>query len=123
MSVPWRNYEVQQARGALPTGPIAVMVHIASVWVPYTSESKKAVAHYDEILKEIRLALMEVGRKLAVLLRRRRREADAARKRDYIKSYIPEIGIALREILDLSDPQVDKAMASLTDVLERSRKL
>ena len=66
---------------------------------------------------------MEVGRKLAVLLRRRRREADAARKRDYIKSYIPEIGIALREILDLSDPQVDKAMASLTDVLERSRKL
>ncbi|MGA1534498.1 MAG: DNA topoisomerase VI subunit B [Planctomycetota bacterium] len=123
VSVPWRNYEVQQARGALPTGPIAVMVHIASVWVPYTSESKKAVAHYDEILKEIRLALMEVGRKLAVLLRRRRREADAARKRDYIKSYIPEIGIALREILDLSDPQVDKAMASLTDVLERSRKL
>ena len=123
ISVPWKNYEVQQSRGALPSGPIAVMVHIASVWVPYTSESKKAVAHYDEILKEIRLAVMEVGRKLAVHLRRRRREADAARKRDYIKSYIPEIGIALQEILGLSDPQRSKVMESLADVLERSRKL
>ena len=123
VGVPWKKYEVMQSRGALPTGPLAVMIHIASVWVPYTSESKKAVAHYDEILKEMRLALMECGRKLAVHLRRRRREADAARKRDYIKSYIPEIGIALKEILELSEPQVDKAMTSLADVLERSRKL
>ena len=48
---------------------------------------------------------------------------DAARKRDYIKSYIPEIGIALQEILGLSDPQRSKVMDSLADVLERSRKL
>ena len=123
ISVPWKNYEVQQARGALPTGPIAIMVHIASVWVPYTSESKKAVAHYDEILKEMRLALMEVGRKLAVHLRRRRREADAERKRSYIKSYIPEIGLALQDILGLTDPQRQKTETCLADVLERSRKM
>lgn len=123
VSVPWKNYEIQQSRGALPSGPVAIMVHIASVWVPYTSESKKAVAHYDEILKEMRLALMEVGRKLAVHLRRRRREADAERKRSYIKSYIPEIGIALQEILDLSDRQREKAEFELADILERSRKM
>ncbi len=34
----------QQARGALPAGPLVVFVHIASVWVPFTSESKEAVA-------------------------------------------------------------------------------
>ncbi len=123
VSVPWKNYEVSQSRGALPSGPLAVMVHIASVWVPYTSEGKKAVAHYDEILKEVRLAVMDVGRKLAVHLRRRRREADADRKRDYIKSYIPEIGIALQDILGLSDPQRSKVIESLAEVLERSRKL
>ena len=39
-----------------------MMVHIASVWVPFTSESKEAIAHYPEILKEIRLALQECGR-------------------------------------------------------------
>jgi DNA topoisomerase-6 subunit B len=122
VNVPWKNYEVQQARGAPPTGPMAIMVHIASVWVPYTSESKKAVAHYDEVLKEMRLALMEAGRRLAIHLRRRRREEDAEKKRSYIKSYIPEIGIALQEILALSDPERSKVEETLADVLERSRK-
>ena len=120
---PWRNYEVQQARGALPTGPLAVLVHIASVWVPFTSESKKAVAGYDEILKEMRLAIMEAGRKLATHLRKKRRLADAERKKDYIKKYIPQIGIALQDILDLSDQQRTGAESKLADVLERSRKM
>ncbi|MFQ5654940.1 MAG: DNA topoisomerase VI subunit B, partial [Planctomycetota bacterium] len=121
--VPWRNYEVQQSRGALPSGPIAIMAHIASVWVPFTSESKKAVAHYDEILKEMRLALMDVGRRLAAFLRRRRRQLDAERKHAYIEKYIPQIGIALQELLELSDRKRQRAEATLTEVLEKSRKL
>ncbi|HIN80339.1 MAG TPA: DNA topoisomerase VI subunit B [Planctomycetes bacterium] len=123
INVPWRNYQVQQARGALPTAPMAILIHIASVWVPFTSESKKAVAHYDEILKEMRLALMEVGRKLATHLRKRKRLADAERKRSYIEKYIPQIGIALQQILELSDQQRGKAEVKLADILERSRKL
>ncbi len=120
---PWKNYEVQQARGALPTGSLAILLHIASVWVPFTSESKKAVASYDEILKEMRLAIMEAGRKLATHLRKKRRLADAERKKDYIKTYIPQIGIALQEILELSDNQRTKAEGKLADVLERSKKM
>jgi len=58
LSVDWKKYGLQQSRGALPAGPIAILVHIASVWVPFTSESKEAVASYPEIMKEVRLALM-----------------------------------------------------------------
>src|SRR5439155_1442803 len=57
----WRNYGVAQSKGALPAGPMVVFVHMASVWVPFTSESKEAVADYDEIRKEIKLALQECG--------------------------------------------------------------
>src|SRR5262250_2161710 len=53
----WRNYGVPQSRGALPAGPMVIFVHMASVWVPFTSESKEAIADYDEIRKEIKLAL------------------------------------------------------------------
>ncbi len=42
----WKAYELQQPKGALPIGPMLLMVHIASVWVPFTSESKEAIAHY-----------------------------------------------------------------------------
>jgi DNA topoisomerase-6 subunit B len=118
----WRSYELQQPRGALPAGPLMLMVHIASVWVPFTSESKEAIAHYPEILKEIKLALQECGRKLAMHIRRHQREREAERKRSYIEKYIPHIGIALREILDLSERQEKRIVGTLKDTLERSRK-
>jgi DNA topoisomerase-6 subunit B len=119
----WKSYQLQQPRGALPIGPMLLMVHIASVWVPFTSESKEAIAHYPEIIKEMRLALQECGRKVAMFIRKRRRDADEAKKRAYIEKYIPQVSIGLQQILELSDPQRDAVTASLTEVLERSRKL
>ena len=67
----WRTTASRQSRGALPAGPMVIFVHMASVWVPFTSESKEAIADYDEIRKEIKLALQECGRRLGVFLRRR----------------------------------------------------
>ncbi|MBN2181485.1 MAG: DNA topoisomerase VI subunit B [Sedimentisphaerales bacterium] len=116
----WRNYGLQQSAGALPTGPLIIMVHMASVWVPFTSESKEAIAHYPEIIKEIRLALQECGRNLAKFVRRRRKAAESERKKAFIQKYIPHIAIALREMLGLSDRQETIIVKQLTDVLERS---
>ena len=123
MGTDWRNYGLQQSRGALPTGPLVLFVHIASVWVPFTSESKEAIAHYPEILRELRLGLQEVGRKLGAHIRRRKREAAETKKLAYIQKYIPQIGIALQDILALTDRQRDKTVNVLTDTLERSRKV
>ena len=123
VSTDWKKYGVQQARGALPVGPLIVLVHIASVWVPFTSESKEAVASYPEILKEIRLGLQEAGRRLGVFVRKRRREADELKKRSYIEKYIPHIGDALQEILGQTDRKRNKNVDSLKTILERSRKM
>jgi DNA topoisomerase-6 subunit B len=123
VSVDWKKYGLQQSRGALPAGPLAVLVHIASVWVPFTSESKEAVASYPEIMKEIRLALMEAGRRVGVFVRRRRREADEEKKRAYIEKYIPTIGQALQEILGFTDAKRERTVTNLKTILERSRKM
>ncbi len=123
LSSSWRNYGVQQSRGALPTAPMVILIHMASVWVPFTSESKEAVAHYPEIIKEMRLALQEAGRRLQRHIKRRAREKDALKKQSYIQKYIPHIGEALQEILSFDDGDKDEVIAVLTDTLERSRKL
>jgi len=119
----WKTYQLQQPKGALPIGPMLLMVHIASVWVPFTSESKEAIAHYPEIVKEIRLGLQECGRKVAIWIRKRRREADEAKKRAYIEKYIPQVAIGLQQILGFDDAERGRVVASLTDVLERSRRM
>jgi DNA topoisomerase VI subunit B len=87
----WRNYGVPQSRGALPAGPMVIFVHMASVWVPFTSESKEAIADYDEIRKEIKLALQECGRRLGVFLRRRERAKGEFRRRNIFALYIEEV--------------------------------
>ena len=87
----WRNYGIPQSRGALPAGPMVIFVHVASVWVPFTSESKEAIADYDEIRKEIKLALQECGRRLGVFLRRRERAQSEFRRRNIFELYIEEV--------------------------------
>src|SRR5213596_625663 len=87
----WRNYGVSQSRGALPSGPMVIFVHMASVWVPFTSESKEAIADYDEIRKEITLAMRECGRRLGAFLRRRERAGSEYRRRNIFDLYIEEV--------------------------------
>jgi DNA topoisomerase-6 subunit B len=94
----WRNYDLQQPRTALPVGPLVIMIHMASVWVPFTSESKEAIADYDEIRKEMKLALMECGRKLGTYLRKRAKMKREGQRRDIFERYIGEIAKAASAI-------------------------
>jgi len=121
LGIDWRSYGLSQSKGALPMGPVVLFVHMASVWVPFTSESKEAVAGYPEIMRELRLALQECGRKLATHIRAHRRAVDEEKKKSYIEKYIPHIGIALREILGLSQKAEKDLVVTLKEVLERSR--
>ena len=94
----WRNYLLSQPKGALPVGPMALLVHIASVWVPFTSESKEAVAHYPEIIREIQLAAQECGRKLATHIRKQKHADYQAQRRSIFELYIEEVAQALHKI-------------------------
>jgi len=119
----WRNYGLSQSRGALPMGPIVLMIHMASVWVPVTSESKEAIAHYPEIIKEIKLAIQECGRLLGMYLRKQKRIKMEMQKRGYIEIYLPVIGEALKEILKLKEDQVKTVVTRLKEVLEKTRQI
>jgi DNA topoisomerase-6 subunit B len=94
----WRNYLLSQPKGSLPVGPMALLVHVASVWVPFTSESKEAVAHYPEIIKEIQLAAQECGRKLATFIRKRKAADYQAQRRSIFELYIEEVATAIGRI-------------------------
>ena len=98
LSTNWRSYGLSQSRGSLPSGPVTVMVHVASVWVPFTSESKEAIASYPEIQKEIRLALQAVGRNLGMYLRRRLRVAQEGQRRSIFLRYLKEVAGAVSVI-------------------------
>jgi DNA topoisomerase-6 subunit B len=115
----WRSYGLTQSRGQVPVGPVTVMVHVASVWVPFTSESKEAIASYPEILKELRLGLQTVGRKLAVYLNRRKRVRQEGERREIFLRYLGEVAHAVATIKDYGDRPRKDLYGRLVDVAKR----
>ena len=109
----WRNYLLSQPKGALPVGPMVLFVHIASVWVPFTSESKEALAHYPEILKEIQLAAQECGRKLAAFIRKRQHADYEAKRRSIFELYIQELAKSLHELTGKPEEKIRKKLLEL----------
>jgi DNA topoisomerase-6 subunit B len=117
----WRAYGLHQPKGALPIAAMTILVHVASVWVPYTSESKEAIEPYPEIVKNIKLGLQLCARKLGQHLNREMLLQRERNRRDYIERYLPHIGVALQEILGLSNDDRDATMTKLDHVLLKSR--
>jgi DNA topoisomerase-6 subunit B len=120
-SMNWRQYHLQQPRGGLPVGPMVVAVHIASGWMPYTSESKEAIAHYPEILAELRLALQVCARRLAKHIKKKKRALDELKKRAYITNYVGPIAEALDDILNLPEGETDAIKARLEEIITETR--
>ncbi len=104
----WKKYGFNQSGKNLPTGPGIVMVHFASTWVPYTSESKQAIASYPVIIKEIRLALQEAGRRMQRYVSGKRRFELHQQKKKIFERYIPEVAEALNK-LTKDDKEVIKS--------------
>ncbi len=121
MNTDWKNYGLNQSKGSLPVGPMTIAISISSVWVPFTSESKEAIAHYPEIIKEIKLALQECGRQLASYVRKKKKVGQELEKRGYIEKYMPHIAIGLKEILKLNEKEEALLVEKLKDLLEQQR--
>ena len=117
----WRAYGLQQSTGSIPVGPITIMVHIASVWVPYTSEGKEAIAHYPEIIKEMKLALQDCGRQLASYIRKKQRIGKESKTRKYIETFIPHMSQVLIDLLGLTPSSKTMMEHNLKEILEQKR--
>jgi DNA topoisomerase-6 subunit B len=115
----WRSYGLSQSRGQLPSGPVTIMVHMASVWVPFTSESKEAIASYPEVTKELRLGLQAVGRKLAMYLNQRKRVKQEGERREIFLRYLGEVATAVSAIKGYGDGKKKDLYGQLLGVARR----
>lgn len=109
----WRNYGLSQSKGALPTGPILLMVHIASVWVPFTSEAKEAIAHYPEIIKQVKLALQDIGRKLGSYIRKTVKVKEQQERVNLFERYIPELANSLSSLTGEKKEDITKDLEKI----------
>ena len=106
-SVDWKRYGLDQPGGrGIPKGPAAVLIHLASTNVQFTSEAKEAVAGNEEVLGEIRRALMEVGKGLKNHLKKSSQRKKAREKFELINVILPEISQKTSQLLGREEPDL-----------------
>src|SRR3989344_1497667 len=113
METNWKPYGLQQSGDSTPYGPVVIVVHMSSVWVPFTSESKEAIAHYAEIMKEIKLALQECGRLLATYVRKKSKISQQIERANMFETYIPEIADSLSILANASKEKILKGLEKM----------
>jgi len=110
----WRNYGLDQPGGSgIPTDAVVIMVHVASTNVPFTSESKDAVANVPEIESEIELAIREAARDLKSFLNKRRSMQQRREKRNKLATILPEMAEKLTEVTDRDPLVIDDSIARI----------
>ncbi len=110
----WKPYGLQQSSGNLPVGSLTIVVHIASVWVPFTSESKEAIAQNEEIIKEVKLALQDAGRQLQKYVKRKYSAHKALERANLFERYIPEVASALSRLTGEEERALAEKLREMT---------
>jgi DNA topoisomerase-6 subunit B len=124
-SINWRNYGLDQPGGSgIPNGPAVVMIHIASTNVPFTSESKDAVANVPEIEHEIELAVREAARDLKSYLNKRRSMQQRREKQSKLGTILPEMAEKLASVTGREQLDIDDTMARIMNnvLVEQERE-
>ncbi|MCS7118896.1 MAG: DNA topoisomerase VI subunit B [Archaeoglobaceae archaeon] len=120
-SVNWKNYGLEQNRDELPMGNAIILVHLGSTNIPYTSESKEAIAMIPEIVEEVKLGLQEVGRKLKEYIDRKSKQQAKKKKEEVIVKILPLIARKICEVLEKDSFEVDRIVARIMGYLHFER--
>ena len=70
---------------------VTLFINLVSVFIPYTGAGKQAVANEEEIVEELRFAIMEIARDLDRYISGKSRDEQREQKRKAIMRYVKQI--------------------------------
>ncbi len=122
-SVNWRAYGLAQSKDSLPLGPYIFAVSVVSPFIKFKNASKETIDASDDLVEEIRRALMQAGQKLSRHIKREDRAADLERKLQHIEKFGPILVQYLGKVVNAPKARIKKAEEGLTKLLGRDSKV
>jgi len=121
--IDWRNYGLEQSRGkGIPRGPLILMIHIASTNVPFTSESKDAIARIPIIEIEIEKAIRDIARNLKTYLKKRDAFNKQLLKNNVMTEIIPKIAEKVASITEKEVPSIELVLSRILGNISITRE-
>ena len=121
-SVNWKSYGIGQPKDSLPIGPYVFAVSVVSPFIKFKNASKETIDASDELVGEIRLALIQAGQKLSRHIKKENKEADLERKLAHIEQFGPILVEKLAQLVGASDARKKRAEEGLMKILGRDSK-
>jgi DNA topoisomerase-6 subunit B len=121
--IKWKQYGLNQPGGGVPVGPAILLIHVASINVPFTSESKDAIADIPVIKEEIDLAIKDVARKLKHYLSKQSNLKKRREKEIIITKVLPKMAVKVANILEKDVPDINPVVAKIMGNLLVHRKV
>ena len=118
-SVNWRAYGLSQSKKSLPSGPYVFAVSVTSPFIKFKNASKETIDASEELVEEIRLALMQAGQKLKRHIRKEKNTADLFRKKEYIEKFAPILIQKIKDITGVNKKEIEKAEKGLYAILSK----
>lgn len=118
-SVNWRSYGLNQPKDSLPMGPFVFAVSVTSPFIKFKNASKETIDGGDDLIEEIRRALMQAGQKLSRHIRAEYKAADLERKISHIEKFGPILVEGLARIVGAPKGRVERAEEGLKKLLGR----
>lgn len=118
-SVNWKSYGLQQPKKSLPIGPYVFAVSIVSPFIKFKNASKETIDASEELVEEIRRALMQAGQKLSRHIKKEFKEADLERKLAHIEQFGPILVESLVRLTKSNAARKKKAEDGLRKLLGR----
>lgn len=118
-TVNWRSYGIGQPKKSIPLGPYIVAVSVVSPFIKFKNASKETIDASDELVEEIRRALMQAGQRLSRHLKREQKAAVLESKIKHIEQFGPILVEALCRITGAPDKRKEAAELGLKKILGR----
>ncbi len=118
--VNWKNYMVDTFDNGIPRSPIRIFINVSGPFVHlmFKSQSKQALAEDDNLIKEIKLALEQVGRRLKAYIAKKQKHADSKKRASRFIMFAPHVARALYNILS-KVPEYKGKIASVETIEEK----
>ncbi|MEY4631691.1 MAG: hypothetical protein RIQ81_1811, partial [Pseudomonadota bacterium] len=118
-TVNWRAYGLRQPKDSLPQGPFIVAVSIVSPFIKFKNASKETIDASDELVEEIRRALMQAGQKLSRHINRESRATEHEERIAHIEQFGPILIDGLIRLTSADEKRREKATEGLRKLLGR----
>jgi DNA topoisomerase-6 subunit B len=118
-SVNWRTYGLNQPKESVPLGPYVFAISVVSPFIKFKNASKETIDASEELVEEIRRALIQAGQKLSRYIRWETKQADLEQKIRHIEQFGPILVDGLVRMTKASDKRKKAAEAGLRSILGR----